>query len=244
MRADCSHSPTVTALPPLQRRVVTAERCSVLNRWVLIGVTVLHLALLVALAGRAEPPVHHTPVPALTGLLISALPENVSQLEPVVAQPRRWVQSPRRSQEIEPTVISSPATVEFSDVPTDTVDAVAAQHVHGDEPAMPTPAVAAPAQTPLETTVLPRTDASQLNHPAAYPAVSRRLHEHGVVLLEVLVLSDGSVGEVRLKQSSGYARLDTAALDAVKHWRYLAARRGGQPLSAWYLQPVTFSLDP
>ena len=42
--------------------------------------------------------------------------------------------------------------------------------------------------------------------------------EEGVTLVRVLVKADGRAGEVELKRSSGYDRLDQAALRAVP-WR-------------------------
>jgi protein TonB len=97
-----------------------------------------------------------------------------------------------------------------------------------------------PAPPPV---IPPRVDASQLNNPIPpYPSISRRLGEEGKVLLDVDILADGSVGEVKIKTSSGYPRLDQAALEAVKHWHYVPASRGGQPISYWYVQPIVFSL--
>jgi protein TonB len=107
----------------------------------------------------------------------------------------------------------------------------------------PAPAENTPA-APTAPVTPPRTDASHLNNPApAYPAMSRRLSEEGRVLLDVYILADGSVGEVKLKRSSGFPRLDTAAAEAVRRWRYVPARRGNEPIPFWYVQPVTFSLD-
>ncbi|MES2672626.1 MAG: energy transducer TonB [Pseudomonadota bacterium] len=95
-----------------------------------------------------------------------------------------------------------------------------------------------------EQLVPPRIDASQANNPApVYPAVSRRLREQGVVLLEVLVLADGSVGELRVKQSSGHARLDETAIRAVKNWHFVAATRANQAIDFWYELPIEFSLN-
>jgi protein TonB len=82
-----------------------------------------------------------------------------------------------------------------------------------------------------------------MNQPAAYPPMSRRLREEGRVLLDVHILADGSVGEVKLKQSSGFARLDEAALEAVRRWRYQPARRGDEAIAWWYVQPVAFALN-
>lgn len=89
----------------------------------------------------------------------------------------------------------------------------------------------------------PREDAHSLSNPKpAYPSVSRRLRETGTVVLDVLILADGSVGEVKLKESSGFKRLDDTAIKAVKRWRYSPARRGEQPIDYWYVQPIEFSL--
>lgn len=103
--------------------------------------------------------------------------------------------------------------------------------------AQPGPSPAAPAVTP------PRTDAAHLNNPVPrYPPVSRRLGEEGRVLLDVHIQPDGSVGEIRVRASSGSTRLDQAALDAVKRWRYVPARRGDVAIAFWYVQPIAFSL--
>lgn len=89
----------------------------------------------------------------------------------------------------------------------------------------------------------PKVDAEHANNPAPrYPPLSRRLGEEGEVQLLVHILEDGSVGEIKLKVSSGYARLDTAAREAISRWRYVPARQGGEPISYWYVQPVAFSL--
>lgn len=105
----------------------------------------------------------------------------------------------------------------------------------------PGPPVAAPPPAPF---VPPRSDAAHLNNPAPpYPSMSRRLDEEGRVLLDVYILADGSVGQIRLRASSSYARLDQAALKAVRHWRYVPARRGDQPIAYWYVQPIVFSLS-
>jgi protein TonB len=87
-------------------------------------------------------------------------------------------------------------------------------------------------------------DAAHLNNPApAYPALSRRFGEQGQVLLDVHILADGRVGDIKLRRSSGFSRLDGAALEAVRHWRYVPARHGNEPIAYWYVQPVTFSLN-
>lgn len=115
-----------------------------------------------------------------------------------------------------------------------------------EETPPPVPAAApAPEDNERQGTPItpPQMEANPLNNPApAYPTLSRRMGEQGIVLLEILILPDGSVGEIRVKESSGHKRLDETAVKAVKRWRYTPARRGSMAIEFWYLQPVEFSL--
>jgi protein TonB len=89
----------------------------------------------------------------------------------------------------------------------------------------------------------PRFGAAYLNNPAPdYPAASRRFSEQGIVLLRVLVSLSGQTESVQIESSSGYSRLDQAAIKAVKMWSFIPAKRNNQPLSAYVLVPVKFSL--
>jgi protein TonB len=89
----------------------------------------------------------------------------------------------------------------------------------------------------------PRFDADYLDNPApAYPALSRRMGEQGRVLLRVYVLADGNAGQVEIRESSGYERLDRAARDTVARWRFVPARQGDKAVAGWVLVPVSFSL--
>lgn len=121
-----------------------------------------------------------------------------------------------------------------------------APQVEQHNPPQETPVVepTKPAEPSTAPVVPPQADASQLNNPAPlYPAQSRRLRETGVVILEVLVKADGSLGDLRLKTSSGYDRLDESALRAVKSWRFVPAKRGNEAIDFWYELPIEFSLN-
>lgn len=76
-----------------------------------------------------------------------------------------------------------------------------------------------------------------------YPAQSRRLGETGLVVLRVELGESGNVALARVDRSSGYPRLDEAALAAVRTWRCLPASRNGQPVRAVALQPFNFILN-
>lgn len=117
----------------------------------------------------------------------------------------------------------------------------------------PEPVPAPPMQQPVEPrpaesaapapVVPPRADAGQLSNPApAYPSLSRRLREEGIVLLEILIKANGTVGEIKLKRTSGFKRLDDAAMKAVAHWRFQPATQAGKAIDFWYEQPIEFDL--
>jgi periplasmic protein TonB len=90
----------------------------------------------------------------------------------------------------------------------------------------------------------PKFGVAYLNNPTPkYPPLSKRAGEHGRVVLKVLVSSKGDAENVEIDTSSGSNRLDNAAIEAVKHWRFVPARKGGQALSAYVLVPIKFSLD-
>jgi periplasmic protein TonB len=89
----------------------------------------------------------------------------------------------------------------------------------------------------------PRFDAAYLNNPVpAYPALSRRTGEQGRVWLRVFVGPDGSARDVTIQSSSGYARLDRSAKEAVERWKFAPARNGDNAVGAWVLVPISFTL--
>jgi protein TonB len=77
----------------------------------------------------------------------------------------------------------------------------------------------------------------------AYPALSRRLGETGKVVLRVSLDKAGNVAKASVDRSSGFPRLDEAALTAVRDWRCTPALRNGQAVEATALQPFNFVLE-
>ncbi|MCM1129023.1 MAG: energy transducer TonB [Alistipes senegalensis] len=63
-----------------------------------------------------------------------------------------------------------------------------------------------------------------------------------MVILAVHILATGQVDNIHLKKSSGYSRLDNAAIATVKKWRYIPARQGNTTIPFWHIQAVRFSL--
>ncbi len=91
---------------------------------------------------------------------------------------------------------------------------------------------------------MPNSEASELNNPKPpYPAISKKLREQGLVLLKACIGTNGSLDSLDLKQGSGFSRLDQVALQTVKQWKFIPAKKGGTPIPMCYELPVKFILE-
>ncbi len=100
-------------------------------------------------------------------------------------------------------------------------------------PVVPPPVQFVPARAVVSTHTAPE-----------YPLLSRRLGEKGSVRLSLTIAEDGMVMEAVVLKSSGFARLDAAAIEWVKHrWRYTPAMRGTMPVRAAAETVLTFRLE-
>jgi protein TonB len=117
--------------------------------------------------------------------------------------------------------------------------------VVSEEPPLPVaPPQEEPTPAPVEVPiVLPEYSADHLRNPApAYPAIAKRLHIEGTVLVRVLVSPAGLPKKIELARTSGAPVLDEAALKAVQGWAFVPARRGAEPVEAWVEVPINFHL--
>jgi periplasmic protein TonB len=106
--------------------------------------------------------------------------------------------------------------------------------VRPPEPAPPPPRAA--------VNVLPRVNTAASREPE-YPPVSRRLGEQGSVILEVLVDANGRATDAKIVQSSGFPRLDEAALEGVKtSYRFVPGTVDGKPQPMRYTFKFTWKL--
>ncbi|MEW6268399.1 MAG: TonB family protein [Thermodesulfobacteriota bacterium] len=74
----------------------------------------------------------------------------------------------------------------------------------------------------------------------AYPAEARAGGKTGTVVLKVVVLADGSVGDVEVMR--GDEPFVSAAVAAVKTWKYEPARHQGQPITVYRIVRIPFKL--
>jgi protein TonB len=76
-----------------------------------------------------------------------------------------------------------------------------------------------------------------------YPPQSRRLREQGLVVLRVVIDEQGAASSIEIETSSGHARLDDAARDAVLRAAFRPYVEDGAPRRALVLIPIEFALN-
>jgi len=75
-----------------------------------------------------------------------------------------------------------------------------------------------------------------------YPALSKRRGETGTAAVKFVVGLTGKIESIELKKSSGYSRLDDAALAAMHASACKPYLENGEPVRATYTQPFVFGL--
>jgi periplasmic protein TonB len=99
----------------------------------------------------------------------------------------------------------------------------------------------APVVAPAQITA-PQPSGRKHDCDAGYPPVSKRLGEEGHAMVKFSVQDDGSVSNVTIAKSSGYQRLDDAAIQCVQSWRYKPATQGGKAIAVSTQVSVTYQL--
>ena len=104
---------------------------------------------------------------------------------------------------------------------------------------------AAPPAPPAPPRIeLPSSSADYLNNPPPpYPPLSKRLGEQGKVVIRAFIDANGTATQAEVRTSSGYDRLDQAALQTVLKWRYVPGKRAGVAEGMWFNVPIHFVLE-
>ena len=186
----------------------------------------LHFSAVVAVLWAVQAPARMGGAPTVTVSLIDAVDASAKKL--TKAAPPKPLVKPDPVAAL-PTVQTE---VSKEDTEEDTQNSVAAQAAN--KQGEPTE------QEPLRDA---QYSADYLHNPKPiYPPLSRRLGEEGQVLLHVQVSADGEALQVNVKRSSGFKRLDQAAMDVVKRWQFVPAKQGNTAQVSWVDVPLQFSL--
>ena len=186
---------------------------------------------------QVEPPMPVPPAPPSPPTLVK--PPEPRVVKPAPVAPKKTVVKP---------AAQPPAPLAIAD-PTPSPNAPLGSLAPGnDVAAKPGPVDTAPPAPPAPPSPpavqLPSSNADYLQNPKpAYPPLSRRLGEQGKVVVRVLIGANGQPQKSELRQSSGFDRLDQAALSTVMKWRYVPGKRGGVAEDMWFSVPINFVLE-
>jgi protein TonB len=240
--------------------------------WLVPAALVLTLLSQIAFLSLLRQPANQSAVPRPVDVQIVELPVTPPAARPAPPAPPVRKPPPPPKPRVEPPPRPAPpqpeARVELPRVPTPPTaeepvtqaPAAAATVPVPPAPAAPGTVVGPPAQAPVAA--LPPSRAPQAAPPSAppritqparprggyqvrpdYPAAARRAGAEGTTVLRVHVRVDGTIDDVQVSRSAGYAALDEAAAAAVTRWRFEPARSGPDAVAVWVLIPVQFRLQ-
>lgn len=239
----------VTLLATLQTKVADT-RAQFARRWALpaVGMLALHVVggiFVLRLVDRAPPP--PTPERILTVSMIAPPAPAVVPVAPPepkpVPKPTPVVHhTPPRPQPIKP-----PTPIMTTQAPSEsTVAAPPAPPPTPPAPAETKAADAAPSAAPSHAANGAPVNVAHLTCDGAapeYPMLSKRRGEAGTVVVAITVDTQGVVRNATLRSSSGFPRLDDAALQAARERSCQPYLENGTPVSATALLPFAFKLQ-
>jgi protein TonB len=189
-----------------------------------VGIHVAALYLIASSLGMVPPIVYRDPPSA------TLMPVEPQPVEPLPETPRVQMKDPLLT--VPPPEFDTTSTVDTPDrivaVPTD----------------LPQPQPELFPQPPGPEIVAVRADSRHPLTQPPYPMSDVRMGNEGFVDLELYVMPNGRVGDVRVLRSTGYPSLDQSAIDEAKRrWKLLPATRDGVPFAQWHRLRVVFKLE-
>lgn len=194
------------------------------NRWIGVTVVVLLHALLVwgLMEGLARKVVEIALEPIETKIIEDVRPPVIEPPPPVPEfqpPPPSYIPPPD-------IIIATPPP------PPTTITQIVRERPPPRPPAPPAPV------PPRETVRVPaRIDfegSTRACREPSYPSASERLGEQGISGISLLIGADGRVKETRVDQSSGFRRLDDAALRAFGACKFIVGTVDGIPAPIWF----------
>jgi len=235
--ASSSLSVNATHLPLLPRRGERADGLSVTQRRAMVlAILAAHVAAVYGLLQVRElREAAHEVAPMFVDLIAPPAPPVPAPPPPT---PRPIQKKPLPSPVI--AAAPSPAPAPFVvPAPPPLPEPVQAPPAPAAVQAPPAPPAPAPAPK-----IIPASAVQYLEPPAPeYPRLSRRNAESGRVMLRVFIDIAGMPRNVQVSSSSGFARLDDAALAAVQRARFKPYSENGQPTAGWTYVPINFELE-
>jgi protein TonB len=192
----------------------------------------MEVSLIPAAAHKASPPVparvaKPTPAPNKPKQKPLIVKKPAAARKPPLSIPPKPVSEPFRRQ---PEAVAASTPAPASSPPA--------------TPASPSPAATAATAPKTESFTEANYRANYAFNPKPdYPRIARSRGWQGKVLLRVQVSAAGASENVTVHRSSGHEILDESAVEAVKKWKFVPAKRGDTPVASSVVVPILFSLN-
>jgi protein TonB len=198
----------------------------------LIFVAVLHVVLIYALVtGLARKVVEVIKQPIETKIVEEAKPPPPPEAPP---PPPPKLAAP-------PPPFIPPPEVQIAVTPPPQATITAVTTTPPPAPVAITPAPPPVAHTPVR--MAPVIDAAHSCPKPPYPMATRRNEETGTVTLKFLIGVDGQVLKSEVESTSGHARLDEAAKNALSQCRFKPGSIDGKPEQSWAKLQYVWKLE-
>jgi protein TonB len=204
----------------------------------------LHFGLLYALPRRApQETIQHAPAKEVVAIFVTpepapAPPKPQPAVSTAAPAPKEATAKPKPAKRLPDTTPSPQAITEPLPEPAPAEPVAIAPAASPARPAAP-PAPPAP---PAPKTITSGIEYIQPPQPD-YPPISRRMGEEGKAILRVLVNDKGRPERIEVHKSSGSARLDEAARQAVLRAVFKPFIEDGKSVAAYAIVPIRFQLD-
>ncbi len=223
------------------------------NMWVLLTLLVglVHVLLLTWLYKPVETLTEAKPLVMEVSMVVIPAPQpQVAPPKPAPPPPAAKQPTPPKKTLPKPPVKKPPPVVQK---PADFAPQPAAEPVAAPaEPATTSSASNSPATSSTNTSAPSSSQptfteanyrANYAHNPKPYyPPIAKSRGWQGKVLLRVQVSADGTSDAVSVETSSGHEILDESAVEAVKKWRFIPAKRGETPVASSVIVPISFTL--
>lgn len=226
-------------LPRAMRRRIWRAAC-------LLAVAAAHLAAGYALLHVAQAIVPEDPAAPIFVEFVRPAPEPVRPVPPPAPKPAIRKDPPviassapaQTPQEIETPPPEPEPAPEPVHEPVQEIAPPAPAPVAPEAPIQAAPAPAPPAPEPKLVSSVEYVRAPRVN----YPKLSQRLHEQGQVVVRVLITPRGVADQAVIHRSSGFPRLDQAAIEAVLGAIYKPRFENGKPVPVYAHIPINFTM--
>jgi protein TonB len=159
----------------------------------------------------------------------------ISAPKPQVAPPKP-VEPPKKP-------LPKPITKKAPPIVQKSPDFAPVEPVSAPQPTPPAAASPAPSAPTVEHFTEANFKANYLSNPKPeYPSIAKSRGWTGKVMLRVQVSPEGTATSIEVETSSGHEMLDESAIDAVKKWKFIPAKKGETAVASAVIVPIVFSL--